>query len=127
MSLANSAETLVADWLLGGATPTRPVGRFLAFHTADPTEVGATAEVSGNGYARQAITFGAASGGVASNTSTHTFTAAGGAWGTITHCSIQDAVTAGNAICSGALTASRVIADGDSLTVAAAAISLALD
>jgi hypothetical protein len=127
MSKANYAETAVVDWLLGGATPTRPTTRYLARHTADPGETGATAEISGNGYARQAVTFGAASGGAASNTSTHTFTAAGGSWGTITYFSVWDASTSGNCLYSGALTTARTIADTESLTVAAAAITATED
>lgn len=129
-ALANWAEAALIDWLLGGASPTRPTTRYLAFHTADPGETGATGELSTGGYARQAITFGGATGTaptLAANTSTHTFTASGAAWGAVTHLSIWDAITGGNCLTKGALTASRTIADGDSLTVAAAAITLALD
>lgn len=122
MSKANYAETAVVDWLLGGATPTRPSARYLALHTADPGETGATSELSGNGYARQAVTFGAASSGSASNTSTHTFTASGGSWGTVTHFSIWDAVTTGNCLYVGALSVSRTINNGESGTVAAGAV-----
>ncbi|WP_374572497.1 hypothetical protein [Phenylobacterium sp.] len=122
MSKADYAETAVLDWLLGGATPTRPTGRYLALHTADPTDAGTTGELAGNGYARQAITFDAASGGSAANSSTHTFTASGGDWGTVSHFSIWDASTSGNCLYTGALTTSRTIADGESGTVAAGAI-----
>jgi len=127
MSKSNYAETAVVDWLLGGATPTRPSARYLALHTADPGETGATSEVSGNGYARQAVTFNAASSGAATNSSTHTFTASGGNWGTITYFSIWDASTSGNELYSGALTTSRTINNGESLTVAAAAITVSED
>ncbi len=126
MSKTNYAETAVVDWLLGGATPTRPTTRYLALHTADPTETGSTGELSGSGYSRQAITFGAASSGSASNTSTHTFTATG-SWGTVTHFSIWDASTAGNCLYKGALTTSRTVATGESLTVASAAIVVSED
>lgn len=127
MSKSNYAETAVVDWLLGGATPTRPSARYLALHTADPGETGATSELSGNGYARQAVTFGAAASGAATNTSTHTFTASGGNWGAVTHFSIWDAVSGGNELYSGALTTSRTINNGESLTVAAAAITVSED
>lgn len=126
-ALANWAENAALDWLLGGATPTRPTTRYLALHTADPTEAGTTGELSGLGYARQAITFGAASSGAAANTSTHTFTASGGNWGSVTHCSIWDAVTGGNCIYKGALTTARTINSGESATVAAGAITASLD
>ncbi|MFN3522230.1 MAG: hypothetical protein ACK4YQ_08265 [Phenylobacterium sp.] len=122
MTKANYAETAVVDWLLGGATPSRPGARYLALHTGDPGETGAANELSGSGYARQAASFGAASSGSASNTSTHTFTAAGGNWGTVTHFSIWDAASSGNCLYVGALTTPRTINDGESGTVAAGAV-----
>lgn len=127
MSKSNYAETAVVDWLMGGATPTRPSARYLALHTADPGETGATGEVSTGGYARQAVTFNAASSGAATNSSTHTFTPSGANWGSITYFSVWDAVSAGNCLYSGALTTARTINDGESLTVAAAAITVSED
>jgi hypothetical protein len=46
---------------------------FLSLHTTDPGTTGAN-EVTGGSYARQAITFGAASGGTATSTNGQTFT-----------------------------------------------------
>ena len=127
MSKSNYAENAVLDWLLGGASPTRPTTRYLGFHTADPGETGATGELSGSGYARQAITFGAAASGSASNTSTHTFTAMG-SWGTVSHFSIWDAASGGNCLYKGALTTPRTISSsGESLTVASGAITVTED
>ena len=127
MSKSNYAENAVLDWLLGGSTPTRPANRYVALHTADPTEVGNVGELSGNGYARQAATFGAASGGSASNTSTHTFTATG-AWGNVTHFSIWDSLTAGNCLFKGSLaTARNIAAAGESITVASGALVISED
>lgn len=127
MSKSNYAEIAVLDWLLGGATPTRPSARYLALHTDDPGEDGATGELSGGGYARQAVTFDAAASGATSNTSTHTFTASGGDWGTVTHFSIRDAETGGNCLYVGALSTSRTIGDGESGTVAAGDIDITED
>lgn len=45
---------------------------FLSLHTTDPSTTGAN-EVTGGSYARQAITFGAASGGTATSTNSQTF------------------------------------------------------
>lgn len=125
-ALSDYAETAIADWIAGGATPTRPSARHLALFTAAPSDSGGGTEVSGNGYARQAMTFGAASSGVTSNTSTHTFTASGGNWGTITHFGIFDASTSGNLLWHGALTTSRTVNNGESLTVASGAFTLTL-
>ena len=53
--------------------------------------------------------------------------AAGGAWGTITHWALFDAVTAGNMLWHGDLTTARTIGDGDQLTFAIGALSITAD
>lgn len=130
-SFSDYAEKACLDWLHGGATPTRPTTWFLALFTTDPTDAGGGTEVSGFGYARQAITFGAATGTSptqVANTSSHTFTnTGGGAWGTIAYWGIYDAITAGNQLDNGAATVSRAIAASEVLTVAAGAIVVTLD
>jgi hypothetical protein len=84
--------------------------------------------VSGNGYSRQAVTFDAAStpGGTTSNTGAVSFTAAGGSWGTITHIGIHDALSSGNLLWHGSMTASKTIADGDTLEFAIGNIDLTI-
>lgn len=125
-SLSDYAETLLANFIANAQTATRPTSWYLALFTAAPSDAGGGTELSGLGYARQAITFGAAASGVVSNTSTHTYTASGGSWGTVTHYGIFDAITTGNLLWHGALTTPRTIADTESLTVAAAAFTLTM-
>ncbi len=125
--LSNYLENALVDHVLGGTAYTQPTNLYVALHTAAPTETCATGEVSGNGYARQLTTFGAASGGSASNNSAESWTASGGNWGTITHFSIWDAASAGNCIAYDALTTSRVVNDGDTLNLATTALTFALD
>ena len=117
-------ELKVIDHFLGTASTTAPSNVYLASHTADPLDAGTGAEVSGNGYARQAITFAAASSGSASSNSAEEFTASGGDFGTITHFGIWDALTSGNLLYHGALTASKTIADGDTLRFASGNITI---
>jgi hypothetical protein len=58
-----------------------------------------TNEVSGNAYARQAITFGAPTDGAGSNSGAVTFpTATPSGWGTIRFSFIADAAAAGNVL-----------------------------
>ena len=64
------------------------------------------------------------SGGAATNSSAETFTASGGNWGTITHFGIFDAASSGNLLYHGALADDKVIENGDSLVVAATAITI---
>lgn len=123
-AFSDAAETLIANFIANAQTATRPTAWFLALFTVAPSDSGGGTEVSGSGYARQAITFGAASSGVVANTSTHTFTASGGSWGTVTHYGIFSASSAGTLYWHGALGTSRTVADTESLTVAAGAFTL---
>jgi hypothetical protein len=97
-----------------------PAVVYLALHTADPTVVGNVGEVTGNAYVRQSIAFDAPTAGAGDNTSTVTFPAATpAAWTTITHFTLWDAETAGNALIYGALTNEQVIGIGNVFDVLA--------
>lgn len=98
---------------------------YISLHTADPGEDGLTAEVPiGNGYAREIITFAAASGGIVENDLAITFAAVGGGWGTITHFGIWDAVSGGTHQIRGQLATSSTIGDGDEQRVELGSIFL---
>ncbi len=118
-------ETSVLNSTLRGvAFPALTTGsNFVSLHTADPTDAGTGAEVTGGAYARVAVgraaTAWAAPGVNAdlmrtSNSAVVTFPNPTAAWGTVTHFGIFDAATAGNLLYSGALGTSRTIASGDS-------------
>ncbi len=89
-------EDELIDHVLRNAAYSSPTTVYISLHSAAPTEAGGGAELTGNGYAREAITFGAPSDGVSANTNTITFTASGGAWSAIVGHAIWDAVSAGN-------------------------------
>jgi hypothetical protein len=127
-ALSDYAEKLLLDWMMTTGSATRPTTWFVALYTAAPSDSGGGTEVSGNGYARQSVTFGAAStpGGTTSNTNTVSFTASGGNWGTITHIGIFTAVTSGELLWHGSMTASKTINDGDVLEFAIGNIDLTL-
>jgi hypothetical protein len=117
-NLSDWAENAALDWLMGGATPSRPSARYLALFTAAPSDAGGGTEMSGGGYARQAVTCGAASGGACSNTNAPSFTISGVDPAAFTHIGIFDAVTTGNLIWHGPLTASKDLGDGDTINFA---------
>lgn len=117
-NLSDWAENALLDWLMGGASPTRPTTRYLALFTAAPSDSGGGTEVSGGGYARQAVTCGAAASGTCSNSGAVAYTASGANYGTVTHVGVFDALTAGNLLWHGALTASKTVNDGDTLNFA---------
>ena len=86
-----------------------------------------TNEISGNGYARKAATFSAASAGSITTSGNITFDpASGGNWGTITHIAILDAASAGNVLFYGALTTSKTIEDGDTFQITAGNLTVTL-
>ena len=127
-ALSDYAEKLLLDWMMTNGSATRPTAWYVALYTAAPSDSGGGTEVSGSGYARQAVTFDAAStpGGTTSNTGAVSFTAAGGSWGTITHIGIHDALSSGNLLWHGSMTASKTIADGDTLEFAIGNIDLTI-
>jgi len=83
--------------------------------------------LTGNGYARVAATFSAASSGTASSNAAVEFPAATGSWGTVSHFGIFDASTSGNLLIHGAFTASKVIATGDILRIASGDLDISAD
>lgn len=128
MSLTNAFETSTLSYLLTAGAVTRPTAWYVALFTSDPTDTGAAGtEVSGFSYARVAVTF-SVTGNVASNTAGVEFPAAtGGAWGTVSHIGIMDALTGGNMIIHSALTASKAIADGDVFRIPTGDLDVTLD
>jgi len=120
---SNFAENLILNWTLTTGSATRPTAWYVALFTTDPTDAGSGTELSLYSYARQAVTFNAATGTnptYCDNTATITFpTASGGNWGTVTHIGIYNASTAGNLLFHGALTTSKTVNDGDTFQILA--------
>lgn len=126
---SNYLELKVLDHVLGVTAYTAPASRFLGLFTANTgLETNApTAEISGGAYARQAVTFSAASAGASNSAATVTFPAATANWGTVTHVAVMDAATGGNVLFWGAVTTSKVIESGDTFQVSAGNLTITLD
>lgn len=124
--MSNYLETALVNATLRNTAYTSPSAVYLALYTAAPTDADSGTEVSGTSYARQAITFGAPSNGVTTNSAAIEFPQAGGSWGTVTHVGIRDASTAGNLLYHTALDASKTIATGDVFRVASGSLSVTL-
>lgn len=127
-ALSDYAEKLLLDWMMTTGSATRPTAWYVALYTAAPSDSGGGTEVSTGGYARQSVAFDAASspGGTTSNSGVVSWTASGANYGTVTHIGIFDASTSGNLLWHGALTASKVVNDGDTLEFAVGNIDLTL-
>ena len=124
-SFSHYTEDAVLDHLFRNVALPTPAAVYLAVYTAAPTDAGGGAEVSGSGYARQAVTFGAPSGGEISNSTAISFTAAGGAFGEVVAVGVFDAGTAGNLLAWAPITPAT-IGDGDTLNFAAGDVEISL-
>lgn len=128
MEMSDYLEAAILNATLRNTSYTSPATVYISLHTADPTDAGSGAEVSGNGYARQAAAFDApgATDGLTQNTDLETFAALGGDWGIITFMAIWDALTVGNMLFYTALDSSRDINDGDTLEIAIGGLTVTL-
>ena len=134
---SNYLEKAVLDHVLGTSAMTSPTV-YLSLYTTNPAEDDSGTELSGNGYARQAVSFATAtthSGGVNDGkgkalgpTVAKDFTASGGNWGTVTHFGLHDGATAGgspnNLLYFGQLSEDKLIEDGDTLRFAISSITI---
>lgn len=117
----NYAEALVLDWLLTNSAVTRPTAWYVALFTAAPGETGGGTESTGGSYARQSATF-TRSGQTVSNAGVLSF--ANMPASTITHFAVFDAVTSGNMLYHGPLTASKTLDAGDTAQFAIGALTI---
>lgn len=114
-SIANS----LLDALLRNTSYTGPAAVYVQLHVGAPGAAG-TSNVAGN-TTRKVITFGAASGGVSTSSSDENWTNVS-TTETYTHFSLWDAVSAGNFLGSGTLTANPVTA-GDTFDLAIGSVT----
>jgi len=124
--MSNYLENALINVTLRATAYTAPTTVYVALYTTDPTDADTGTECSGTSYVRQAVTFGAPSNGVSTNSAAIEFPQAGGAWGTITHIGIRDALTVGNLLYHTPLDASKTIATGDVFRIASSSLSVTL-
>lgn len=115
----------VLNHMLRATASTAPAGNFSKLHTGDPG-ASATANVS-SVTTRPAVTYSAASAGSCALAATFpTWASWAGTNGeVVTHLSIWDASTAGTFLYSMALTTSKTVNTGDTLTWSSGSVSLA--
>lgn len=139
---SNFLENMIVDWIFRTRTPAKPTALYVALFTVTPSDSGGGTEVTGGSYARvnlapldtnwlatQGGTSGNSSGtgGATSNAVAITFPAPTADWGTIVAYGIFDASTSGNLLIWDAITASRLVLNGDpapSFPIAALAVTV---
>lgn len=133
---SNYLENKLLDHVLTATSFAQP-SRYLALFTNTSGNAAANLEAgtltdevstSSTAYARQAITFNAASSGSSSSSATVTFPTATANWGTITHVAIMDGNTAGsgNVLFYGAVTTAKTIETGDTFQVSSGNLTISL-
>jgi hypothetical protein len=127
MSKTDFLEDSMLNHILRNTPYTPAATVYVGLFTATPGEAGGGTEVTGNNYARKAVTFGAPSAGTITNNADVVFDQASGSWGTISYFALFDALTNGNMLYYGALTSSKTINSGDQLKFASGGITITED
>jgi len=123
---SNFLENALINATLRATTYTSPATVYVSLYTTDPTDADTGTEVSGGSYARTAVTMGAPSNGVSTNSADVTFPTCTASWGTVTHIGIHDASTAGNLLFHTPLDTSKTIDSGDIFKIASGNLSVTL-
>jgi hypothetical protein len=124
--MSNYLENALINATLRNTSYTSPAAVYVGLYTTDPTDANTGTEVSGGSYARVAVTMGAPSNGVSTNSAAVTFPTATGTWGTVGWIGILDASTSGNLLYHTPLDASKSITSGDIFTIAIGNLSVTL-
>lgn len=106
-------ENKLLDHAFAGTAYTPPATVYLALFLSTPTDSGTGTEVTGSGYARQALTLTAAAAGAKSIVVAFDFPTALAAWGTVVAVAVYDASSGGNMLAYQLLDTPQVIAIGD--------------
>lgn len=122
-SLSDYLENAVADLVLNGTAFTALSTVYVKLHLGAPGESG-TANAATE-TTRKAATFGAAASGVSTSDADISWTSYPAAE-TVTHVSVWDAVSSGNCLLTGALTASKTMGVGDTLTIPTGSMTLTM-
>ena len=120
---SNYLENKVLEHVFGGNAFTAPSTLYVALYTSAPSDTGGGTEVSGGAYARQSAAFTVTS-DTASNTSAIEYPTATADYGTVVAVGVFDALTSGNLLAYGNLTASKTVSIGDVFRFNASALDI---
>ena len=140
-AMSDYLENKLVDQLFRGQTAPTTTTLYVALYTAAPSDPSATGtELTGNNYSRVSVSSSLANwagtqsagstiassgtGGQTSNNAASTFPTPSATWGTVTHFAIYDAATTGNELFWGALTISKTINSGDTVSFPAGSLAI---
>ena len=124
-NLSDYLENKLLDHFLGTTAYTMPTTVYVGLYTVVPTDAGGGTQVTGGSYARQTAAFSAAASGATSNTANIDF--AGMPAATTVAIGVFDAITAGNLLLWGTLTANKTTDAGDTLRIATGDLDISID
>ena len=125
-NMSDYLEVKLLNETLNGVAFTAVDNPYISLHTADPTDAGTGAEVSGGSYARVASSFATATTGSVVTDATATFPTATANWGTVGWIGLWDAASSGNMLYHTALDAPKTIDSGDIFKITAGNLSVTL-
>lgn len=141
--MSDYLENKLIDHVFRGQAYTAPTTIYFALFTSACSDSAGGTEVTGGSYARASLaaslanwagtqsagstTASSGTGGTTSNNGVVTFATPSAGWGTVTHLGVYDAVSAGNLLICKALTLSKTINSGDTVTFPAAAFTFQID
>ena len=123
-AMSDYLENEILDHILRNAAYAPASTVYIGLSTGSFADGNSGTELSGSGYTRKSIAFDAASGGTTDNTSAIDFPTATGSWGTVSHWGLFDAASSGNLLIHGAFSASKAVATGDILRIAAGELDI---
>jgi hypothetical protein len=124
--MSNFLENALINATLRNTSYTSPATVYIGLYTSDPTDANTGTEVSGGSYTRTAVTMGAPSNGVSTNSAAVEFPQASGSWGTVGWIGILDATSSGNLLYHTPLDTSKTISSGDIFKIAIGGLSVTL-
>jgi hypothetical protein len=122
-TVANAALGIFAGTAVAANAYATSGSVYVQLHTADPGTAGTTS-ISAGSTTRVAVTFGTASAGTTTMTTSNPQWTNGGTSETITAISIWSASTSGTYLASGSLTSSQAWASGNILQLSSLSISI---
>jgi hypothetical protein len=124
-NLSDYLENKLLDHFLGTTTYTKPTSVYVALYTAAPSDAGGGTEVTGGSYARKVATFDASASGATQNSGNIDFTDMPAC--TVVAIGIHDALTSGNLLVHGTLTANKTLDAGDTLRIATGDLDISIN
>lgn len=118
---SNYLEEAILNYFFRNQAVAQPTTIYLALYINDPTDADTGTEVSGGGYSRKQVTFGAPAQtgdkAVISNNAKIEFDIATTDWGSVSHWGLRTAASGGSLLCRGSFSRVENVQSGNRLTI----------